>query len=491
MCLDVDDPEKTSAIEAFLHVAVDSTLESVRALAPAKKSIRWQELWTTNWMATAGTIEVVECGSAGPIIHLDQIDAGAIKYTPKVEELSIRLFACIETKLALLVECELRIRRDEGPPGNDEQRRQQYQRIVEATNALSQSSGNAEDLEDACAALSLAASSYASLQKTSAADRSGRACFEGPRMGSDELVTFLDAVASTEDSDDNAEIDLEVLEGDGRPRVRQLVAVCQMPDAVPTRLAELGLHAGTLAFAAWFVQREEGESFGRAAESELRRQLQLVVQQEKREKREKRAETDILPGTMSTFEALEVLREDRLRTVDDSTTRETKKSNRTDRYRDLTITACASCGTTWCHPRDKFIDSSRDMHACPKPKWLSTRPLFTSSLLYLLPAGAEELKRAGPNSSLPKFRSVKVRDVLPQEWIPTLPWQSGLDAEITLPEPALASSLPEIQLVVIVAGLDRLVIDRVETAEGHEYTDRIRACKFHAPRCFPEESGGN
>lgn len=117
-----------------------------------------------------------------------------MKYTPKVEDLSIRLFACIKTKTALLVQCGLAIHLDEGPPGDDKQHRLQYQRIIEATNALSQTRSNAEDLEDARASLSLAMSSHASLQKTSAANRSGRACFEGAQMVSDELTVFLDAV---------------------------------------------------------------------------------------------------------------------------------------------------------------------------------------------------------------------------------------------------------------------------------------------------------
>lgn len=86
----------------------------------------WQELWTKEWIDSVGTVEIFGCGPAGPIIYISQLDPGMIKYVPKVQDLSVRLFACVETKIGLLAECELAIRLEKGAPANDNERRDRY-----------------------------------------------------------------------------------------------------------------------------------------------------------------------------------------------------------------------------------------------------------------------------------------------------------------------------------------------------------------------------
>lgn len=69
--------------QAFLGVQTQSTRTLLEQVAPSAEH-KWKELWTRDWLASAGTLKVVKGPLVIKMLHLDQLNCGFIKYYPAI-----------------------------------------------------------------------------------------------------------------------------------------------------------------------------------------------------------------------------------------------------------------------------------------------------------------------------------------------------------------------------------------------------------------------
>ncbi|KAG0653167.1 hypothetical protein C6P46_003715, partial [Rhodotorula mucilaginosa] len=298
---------------------------------------KWKELWAKDWLASVGTLEVVEGPLGVEMLHLDQIDCGFIKYYPAVQDLVVRLAAIIEVKLQITRKVHLEHRL--AGCINLEQ-------IKRSVDQICEDIGLAIKLDKAQHRLGQRFGALRSAQSTSAVLRSSSVVFDLAEDAIADAVKLL-AISSSSPStsltaggSNPAAIDNSDLLSSA-PRVAQLVSVRLNQTSLPSDFATMCMLATSDDFARWFLVQAQGESLAVAARSEMRRREQLEIQARKRQEI-----GTTIAGAIGIGQCIQCLRKD--------------ASNSTQKERfELQIDAYVTCGQWRIH----ICDNTKDAHA--------------------------------------------------------------------------------------------------------------------------------
>ena len=331
----VDTPEQ----RAFLGVQTRTTRTLLEHVAPPAEH-KWKELWAKDWLASVGTLEVVEGPLGVEMLHLDQIDCGFIKYYPAVQDLVVRLAAIIEVKLQITRKVHLEHRL--AGCINLEQ-------IKRSVDQICEDIGLAIKLDKAQHRLGQRFGALRSAQSTSAVLRSSSVVFDGPPLAEDAIADAVKLLAISSSSPSTsltaggsnpAAIDNSDLLSSA-PRVAQLVSVRLNQTSLPSDFATMCMLATSDDFARWFLVQAQGESLAVAARSEMRRREQLEIQARKRQEI-----GTTIAGAIGIGQCIQCLRKD--------------ASNSTQKERfELQIDAYVTCGQWRIH----ICDNTKDAHA--------------------------------------------------------------------------------------------------------------------------------
>ena len=367
----VDTPEQ----RAFLGVQTRTTQTLLEHVAPPAEH-KWKELWAKDWLASVGTLEVVEGPLGVEMLHLDQIDCGFIKYYPAVQDLVVRLAAIIEVKLQITRKVHLEHRL--AGCINLEQ-------IKRSVDQICEDIGLAIKLDKARHRLGQRFGALRSAQSTSAVLRSSSVVFDGPPLAEDAIADAVKLLAISSSSPSTsltaggsnpAAIDNSDLLSSA-PRVAQLVSVRLNQTSLPSDFATMCMLATSDNFARWFLVQAQGESLAVAARSEMRRREQLEIQARKRQEI-----GTTIAGAIGIGQCIQCLRKD--------------ASNSTQKERfELQIDAYVTCGQWRIHIRDDTKIGIANHDCMGKRKIYYTRILWMATLALLLNLDLDEMASYG------------------------------------------------------------------------------------------------
>ena len=366
--------------QAFLGVqtrTIRTLLEQVAS--PAER--KWKELWTRDWLASVGTLEVVEGPLGVEMLHLDQIDCGFIKYYPAVQDLIVCLAAASEVKLQITRKVHL----DHCLAGCIN-----LERIKSSVDQICQNVGLVTELNKAWRRLGQPFGALRSAQSTSAILRNLNVVFDGPPLGEDAIsdvvncLSSLLSLSSTSTATSSLPLSADAVnipeEGPLALRVAQLLSVQSNKTSLLRDFATMCMLTTSNNFAKWFLVQAQGERLAVAAWSEMRRREQLDIQARRRQEI-----GTTIAGAIGIGQCVKRLRKD------------ANNSAQKERF-ELQIDSCITCRQWWIHIRnDAKIGIAN--HICTgKRKICYTRIFWTSTLALLLDLDVNEMAAYGIKS---------------------------------------------------------------------------------------------